>query len=481
MLSNRVYDVLIVGAGPVGLATAIALRQRGINNILVIDRARSFRQVGQVIDILPNGLKALKYIDIQAYDRVKQMGLEFVKLSSNNNPEDKKPHKRVWSHKNLRGKMIRSIPLDFEYWLNRYGEGRVSLSWYSLQTTLRNLLPPEIVRVNHRCVDVTKGNGYLEVTCVSDKQEIVNNPFAHWERQTSGQGKSNSTDELETEGSDGKKLQAKLVVAADGINSTVRQVLYANSDLSQWAKPKYSGVAAIGCLQIERIPDEIIQKLEDNYFQGDRVITLHDDSRKSDAQNLERPRVILIHRPGNTCGYLLHTPLSLDALHNKSSEEIINLAVNVLAKANFPPSVIKLVSLSTAEGLFHRPYYIHPADISIPDSKPIWSNGRVVLVGDAAHGMPPFAAQGVNQGFEDAALIATLITKIINTNALDDEKIIADEFIKYEQIRRPFMSKIQSATMESHNWSQAKWDDYGDMVYGRDLVSAITKQVESLK
>ncbi|MDJ0690860.1 MAG: hypothetical protein QNJ41_20415 [Xenococcaceae cyanobacterium MO_188.B32] len=79
----------------------------------------------------------------------------------------------------------------------------------------------------------------------------------------------------------------------------------------------------------------------------------------------------------------------------------------------------------------------------------------------------PFAAQGVNQGFEDAALIATLITKIINNNALDDEKIIANEFIKYEQIRRPFMSKIQSATMESQNWSQAKWDNYGDMVYRR--------------
>jgi 2-polyprenyl-6-methoxyphenol hydroxylase-like FAD-dependent oxidoreductase len=61
MNTGKVYDVLIVGAGPVGLATAIALRKRGIDNILVIDRARSFRQVGQVVDILPNGLKALRY------------------------------------------------------------------------------------------------------------------------------------------------------------------------------------------------------------------------------------------------------------------------------------------------------------------------------------------------------------------------------------------------------------------------------------
>ena len=475
MLSNQVYDVLIVGAGPVGLATAIALRQRGINNILVVERARSFRQVGQVIDILPNGLKALKYIDRQAYDRVKQTGLEFVTLASNNNPQDKNPQKRAWNHKNLQGKKIRSIPLDFEYWLNRYGEGRVSLSWYSLQTTLRNLLPPEIVRVNHRCIDVAKGNGYLEITCVSDR-EIANNPFAHWERQTSRQGKSNSIKELETDRPNSKNLRAKLVVAADGINSTVRQVLYANSDLSQWAKPRYSGVAAIGCLQIDHIPDEILQELAAKCFQGDRVITLLDNSMTSDAQNLQRPRIILIHRPGNTCGYLLNTPLSLDTLQNKSSEEVINLAVNVLEKANFPASVIKLVRLSTSEGLFHRPYYIHRADIPI-SNKPIWSNGRVVLVGDAAHGMPPFAAQGANQGFEDGALIATLIANIIHHNTLDDEKIIANEFIKYEQIRRPFMSKIQTATMENHNWSQAEWDEYGNMVYGRDIRQLISKEI----
>ncbi|GAB4528885.1 MAG: hypothetical protein Tsb0014_10530 [Pleurocapsa sp.] len=46
---DKIYDVLIVGAGPVGLATAIALRQRGVDNILVIDRTRSFRRVGQVV------------------------------------------------------------------------------------------------------------------------------------------------------------------------------------------------------------------------------------------------------------------------------------------------------------------------------------------------------------------------------------------------------------------------------------------------
>ena len=45
------YDVAIVGAGPVGLATALGLRQRGIENIIVFDQTRAFRKVGQVIGL----------------------------------------------------------------------------------------------------------------------------------------------------------------------------------------------------------------------------------------------------------------------------------------------------------------------------------------------------------------------------------------------------------------------------------------------
>ncbi len=40
---NKIYDVVIVGAGPVGLATAVGLRKRGIDNILVVDQTRAFR------------------------------------------------------------------------------------------------------------------------------------------------------------------------------------------------------------------------------------------------------------------------------------------------------------------------------------------------------------------------------------------------------------------------------------------------------
>ena len=76
---NHTYDVLIIGAGPVGLATALGLYQRGIDNILVLDQTHSFRQAGQTVDLLPNGLKALKCISNEAYQQIKLSSYTFSK------------------------------------------------------------------------------------------------------------------------------------------------------------------------------------------------------------------------------------------------------------------------------------------------------------------------------------------------------------------------------------------------------------------
>jgi 2-polyprenyl-6-methoxyphenol hydroxylase-like FAD-dependent oxidoreductase len=130
--------------------------------------------------------------------------------------------------------------------------------------------------------------------------------------------------------------------------------------------------------------------------------------------------------------------------------------------------LVELISFSDPEKLLHRAYYLQPANIPLEEQL-IWSQGRVVLAGDAAHGMPPFTAQGANQGFEDAALLGTLITTIINDQGLDDLNQIAQAFKQYEQIRRPFMVKMQEVTLHSYHLSQSQWEDYNDWVYGRDI------------
>lgn len=474
MSLDKIYDVLIVGAGPVGLASAIALRQRGINNILVIDQARSFRQVGQIVDILPNGLKALKYIDENAYQQIKSTGLKFVLARRQNSAgkQQEATKKRFWRQKNLQGEIVRSTPLDFDFWLNRYGEGRVSIPWYRLQTELRNSLPQEIVKANHRCVSITQLTNSVIVNCVSNN-EVSFNPFAHWENQAPDKTKDTKDRDIDSELSMHQQFQAKLVVAADGINSTVRQLIYGNSDLSQWAKPQYSGFSAIGCMQIDEVPDEIVQQLENKYLQGDMVVTLRNNSPAPQSRATESPRLILIRRDKNSLGYLFHFCLSLNSIQNRSPEAIINLAADILTKANFPAVFVRVVKLSNPAKLIHRPYYIHPANI-LP-TRAIWSNERLVLVGDAAHGMPPFAAQGANQGLEDAAVIGAAIANIVARNALDDPAVIHSTFSKYEQLRRPLVAKVQEATMHNHSWSSEKWENYCDEIYRRNLENSIDR------
>lgn len=70
---------------------------------------------------------------------------------------------------------------------------------------------------------------------------------------------------------------------------------------------------------------------------------------------------------------------------------------------------------------------------------PYWSRGRAALLGDAAHPMLPFMAQGAAMATEDAWVIAHYILKAASSNASFDAALSA-----YEQARKPRTSKLQA-------------------------------------
>jgi salicylate hydroxylase len=80
---------------------------------------------------------------------------------------------------------------------------------------------------------------------------------------------------------------------------------------------------------------------------------------------------------------------------------------------------------------------------TVPGSGP-WSEGAVALLGDAAHAMLPFAAQGAAMAIEDAAVLAKCIAGRQNEGTL----ALPAALQRYEKLRRPRVMQLQRSARQ---------------------------------
>jgi salicylate hydroxylase/6-hydroxynicotinate 3-monooxygenase len=90
---------------------------------------------------------------------------------------------------------------------------------------------------------------------------------------------------------------------------------------------------------------------------------------------------------------------------------------------------------------------------------PRWSEGRVVLLGDACHPMTPYMAQGAATAVEDAAVLARCLADV-------DGDDVSGAFTRYEAHRKPRTSRIQ-AISSANTWMKGGNDDTS-WLYGYD-------------
>ena len=87
-----------------------------------------------------------------------------------------------------------------------------------------------------------------------------------------------------------------------------------------------------------------------------------------------------------------------------------------------------------------------------------WTEGRVALLGDACHPMPPYMAQGAAMALEDAAILARCLDGV-------EPEGFADAFRLYEAIRKPRATQIQQRS-RTNNWLRHQTST--EWVYGYD-------------
>lgn len=208
-------------------------------------------------------------------------------------------------------------------------------------------------------------------------------------------------DALRVTFADGASVETDVLIGADGVHSIVRGTLFGASPAT------YSGLCAFRAL---------VPAPEAPSFARRRAQTLWIG-----------PDHHLVHYPvsaGEYVNLVAFAPAGDFTLESWTATATIEEFL-----AEFEGWDSRLVKLIRAGGT--------PGRWALVDREPLtrWSHGTATLLGDAAHPMFPFVAQGAAQAIEDAAVIARCLAEDI-----DDP---GAALRRYEEIRIPRTTKLQ--------------------------------------
>lgn len=195
-------------------------------------------------------------------------------------------------------------------------------------------------------------------------------------------------DEVVIEFADGSTADSAIVVGADGIHSIVRNYIVPD------VKPVYSGLMAINSV----CPRSRV-RIPENFYLPATIMS------KAGAflmvpQEVDGSQLLI----GAQRRFPEKDKDGWDALAADKQGLLDMLREN---QADWPDIVQSALENAPVENMGIWPFY------GIPKfSKWASPTDRVIVLGDAAHAIPPTAGQGVNQAFEDVNMLALLLSKL---------------------------------------------------------------------
>ncbi len=335
--------ITIVGAGLGGLTLALALARLG-HSSLVLESAGTLGEVGAGISLPPNALKL------------------FWRLGLRDTLEP-----------------LISVP---EYGEIRHGETGAFLGKVPFGATLvENYGAPfaQIHRADlHNCLlDAVKNSGRVEIRTDAHVTSAALQP-----------------DGVQLELRSGESLAASVVVACDGIRSTLRDQLFTASE------PLFTGHVAWRCLiPLDSLPEHLRER---------RSVVNVADHRQ------------LVHYPVRNMSLLNCVAIVGESDWSIESWTERGDVDELLGYFEHFGEDCKTVLRAIPRDACHR--------WAIYDRDPIssWTTGRVALLGDAAHPMPPYLGQGAAMAVEDAFVLAT---------ALHEQPDVESAFSAYSELR----------------------------------------------
>ncbi|KAK4956187.1 hypothetical protein LTR10_005708 [Elasticomyces elasticus] len=380
---TRNASIAIVGAGVGGLVTALQLHANGFRNIQLFEAASKVTSLGVGINVQPHAVLVLR--DLGLLDALKSTGVETQELN----------------YYDQYGNPIISEPrgLFAGYKVPQFSIHRGHLQML-LNEAVKERLGSQSVLLNHSL------DGYEQMT--NDDAEKVRLRFVQKKTQ---------------EPASVSEFEADLVVAADGINSTVRRILYPEEGPAH-----FSGrLLWRGCL--EREP----------YLTGASMIWSGHANQKFIAYPI--------------------APVSSDGPTKQKT--LINWIAELRVRGENDPDTTPpekpdwTISVPKAKfchafdkwtfGFLNVPDLIEKTEkvyeFPMCDRNPVerWSFGHLTLLGDAAHPMYPIGSNGASQAILDSA---SLTKYLLKCTKLSD---ITSALQQYQDERLPATARIVMA------------------------------------
>jgi 2-polyprenyl-6-methoxyphenol hydroxylase-like FAD-dependent oxidoreductase len=350
--------IAIVGGGIGGLALALGLQQRGIA-CDVYEGAPEVKELGVGITLLPHAVRELAALGVQP--QLEALGIE----------------NRESVFFNRWGQFIYREPRGRHagYSVPEIGMHRGKLHGVLYQAALERIGAAH-VHLDHRCTGLQQEGGVV-ILAFSDAQGRPRAP-----------------------------VQADVVIACDGVNSTVRRQFYpgeqpAFAGINTWRgvtvhKPILTGKTymRIGSIDTGKI---VIYPIVDNVDgQGNQLINWTAEIRRAEMGMNDW------NKPGRLEDFLpVYADWKFDWL------DVPNLVATASAILEYP--------------------------MVDKDPVPQWTFGRVTFLGDAAHPMYPRGSNGSAQALIDAATLAGLLAE-----GGDAEATLQ----RYEALRLPATAKV---------------------------------------
>lgn len=208
-------------------------------------------------------------------------------------------------------------------------------------------------------------------------------------------------DDLVLSFEDGTTHRADVVVGADGIRSVVRESLVRDV-------PVFSGLGVFrGLVPVDRLPAPAREPLIRVWMGPGRHFVCYPVAG------------------GRLLGFAAIAPLTTAGAESWSADcDPADLVSAFEGWGGLVPDITRAADPVRRWALYDRP------------ELRTWSTGRLTVLGDAAHPMLPFMAQGANQAVEDAVELASLLA-----GACREE--VPELLVGYEEARAPRTAAIQ--------------------------------------